>query len=198
MQNIFGPLKKEPRPGRKNAKNHKGHSLKQMKSVKNLKKGCGAKFIADMMHGNLARWLRIMGCDCIYGVDKDSEIIEISKKEDRTIITSDKGLAKSAENVIFIPNGTGLREALLKIVEASGIEVPSRPGMRCPICNGMLVEHSPGRYRCTNCGKEYWEGSHWRNIKKVLEFLRANAGQRNAVKQAKSKSQKKSKMDGSV
>jgi len=30
-------------------------------------------------------------------------------------------------------------------------------------------------YVCPSCGKVYWEGSHWRNIRRILEEARRRA-----------------------
>lgn len=57
------------------------------------------KFIADMMLGRLARWLRLYGYDTRYGVEDDDEIISIAKKEGRIILTRDFELVKKARKL---------------------------------------------------------------------------------------------------
>jgi uncharacterized protein with PIN domain len=48
------------------------------------------RFILDGMLGSLARWLRIIGYDTIYYVDKeDDELRDEAKKNNRTLITRD-------------------------------------------------------------------------------------------------------------
>ncbi|MFN4046405.1 MAG: Mut7-C RNAse domain-containing protein, partial [Acidilobaceae archaeon] len=46
-------------------------------------------------------------------------------------------------------------------------------------------------YLCTKCGKAYWEGSHWRNIRRVIDEARRFAEEyRKAYRLRKSKSKK--------
>ncbi len=55
------------------------------------------KFIADVMVGKLARWLRVLGLDVSYSNNyEDDEIIDIAESEDRVILTRDTGLAETA------------------------------------------------------------------------------------------------------
>src|SRR5215471_9774069 len=52
------------------------------------------KFVADVMVGKLARWLRVLGFDVAYSnVFEDNEIIGIARFENRIILTRDTGLA---------------------------------------------------------------------------------------------------------
>jgi uncharacterized protein with PIN domain len=47
---------------------------------------------------------------------------------------------------------------------------------RCTVCNDLLeeIESRQGqRWRCRECGKLYWQGGHWKGIKKRLEELRS-------------------------
>src|SRR5213592_1622854 len=51
------------------------------------------KFIADVMVGKLARWLRVLGFDVVYSNKyDDDEIIRIAEAENRIILTRDTGL----------------------------------------------------------------------------------------------------------
>jgi len=61
------------------------------------------KFLCDRMLGTLAKWLRIYGYDTFYadnGMD-DAKLLEMSKKENRILITRDKTLNQVArrENI---------------------------------------------------------------------------------------------------
>src|SRR5215831_881111 len=52
------------------------------------------KFIADVMVGKLARWLRILGFDVAYSNKfDDDELLRIAEEENRIILTRDRGLA---------------------------------------------------------------------------------------------------------
>jgi len=50
------------------------------------------KFICDQMLGTLAKWLRIMGYDTLYGDGDDSELIKMAVDEKRVLITRDREL----------------------------------------------------------------------------------------------------------
>ena len=54
------------------------------------------KFIADEMLGRLARWLRILGSDVLYLNASDDELLLITEKEKRTLLTRDINLFKKA------------------------------------------------------------------------------------------------------
>jgi len=51
------------------------------------------RFIADVMVGKLARWLRVLGFEVAYSNKyEDDEIIRIAEDENRVILTRDTGL----------------------------------------------------------------------------------------------------------
>lgn len=133
-------------------------------------------FIADVMLGRLARWLRLVGCDVLYDrLGEDSALLARALLEGRILLTRDVTLAKRAgENGYFVQT-EGFRAQFAEIVRNFGI-APDLKSEFCPECGGRTVEvsresvegevpeytlqtHEAFR-RCTNCGKIYWEGSH--------------------------------------
>jgi uncharacterized protein with PIN domain len=127
------------------------------------------------MLGSVARKLRIFGFDTIYLAHvEDSEILKIGIDQDRIILTADKEFFRrivklNAKGVLV--GGSNELEDLVHILEKNGIRSVNRVGTesRCSICNGMLakasaMDHSEF-FRCSNCGKFYWEGSHIRRIR---------------------------------
>jgi uncharacterized protein with PIN domain len=147
------------------------------------------RFVVDLMLGNLSRWLRILGYDTIYGIKDDDELLKVSEKQKRILITSDRNLARKAVDVVFIKNGLKIEEQLILLKKTLKLRIPKEPQLRCPECNTPLrkakkkeIEELKERikkenkkwkettnvYFCKNCKKFYWEGSHWRNIKKIL------------------------------
>lgn len=152
------------------------------------------KFIVDAMFGRLARWLRMSGYDALYEKDiTDAEMIETAKKEGRTIITRDRKFYQKAKKegakVIFLAGRDFLTN--LKLLEAEhGLEFRAEPSLaRCAICNGELerigaeearksiagFEFSPSElWKCSKCGKIYWEGAHWKNIESMVRKIKGD------------------------
>jgi len=150
------------------------------------------KFIVDCMHGKLARKMRIYGYDTAYDASlEDDTILEIARRERRTIITSDQNLIERALsqniNVVRAPLDSDLSR-MMKIFKTCGLKPKLKPeSSRCPICNSTLkkakkteVAGVPERilkkrrsfYKCPRCGKVYWKGSHWKRIMDFEETLK--------------------------
>ena len=145
------------------------------------------KFAVDEMLGTLARWLRIMGYDAVYEKDRDDDqIVEDTKTQDRALLTRDKELAtRSGESGLYIASDR-LEEQIRQVWRTYGLK-PDLDLARCTVCNGELEalaeEDAKGRvpegvflmnhefFRCRSCGKVYWRGTHWLNIKKRLAAL---------------------------
>jgi len=150
------------------------------------------KFIADMMLGRLARWLRLYGYDTLYGVEDDDEIIEIARREGRVILTRDSGLAERARKfglkVILL--GSNSLEGQVRELKRFGVEFQELfpPNARCPKCNGPIrpvpkeevKDKVPSKvyesydefYVCEDCGQIYWPGRQWKEMVKIDERLR--------------------------
>ena len=148
------------------------------------------RFVADTHLGKLARHLRMAGFDTLYGNDWDDDrIAAIARAERRTILTRDRGLLRRRD----VDRGYCVRavesEAQLgEVVERLQLEPLIHPFTRCRECNTLLEdlerdavrERVPQkvldlyeRYkRCPTCGRVYWEGTHYRRMRGVLERLR--------------------------
>ncbi|MDM7275161.1 MAG: Mut7-C RNAse domain-containing protein [Thermoprotei archaeon] len=171
------------------------------------------KFIVDTMLGDLARWLRILGYDTVYSrIYSDREVLELAFLGGRVLITRDGGLHRKAVKMgvkSVLVESTIIEERLAEASVKLGIDLIVNPEKsRCPECNGVLerVEDKslvkdrvpPNAlnsydvfYLCVKCGKAYWEGSHWRNIRKVIDEARRLAEEyRKAYRPRKIKSKK--------
>ncbi len=146
------------------------------------------KFLADEMLKKTARWMRLIGLDTAY-LERvsDAKVLEAAAKEERTVITKDGKLAGEAQkleiDVLLLPQD-GIEEDLKRILGNCGLKPAFPEKTRCPECNGKLKqkkleevegevpagsqESSERFWKCTSCGKVYWEGAHWENIKRVL------------------------------
>jgi uncharacterized protein len=145
------------------------------------------RFSADEMLGSLARWLRLMGYDTSYERDSDdSDILKRARLDDRTLLTRDKKLAERAKGRGMYLDALDPDDQIKQVILAFGLTFDEDLS-RCTACNGELVivgkeEASKGVpdgalrsneqfYRCRSCGKFYWKGSHWKNIRKKMETL---------------------------
>ncbi|HLH32791.1 MAG TPA: Mut7-C RNAse domain-containing protein [Terriglobia bacterium] len=139
------------------------------------------KFIADVMLGKLARWLRILGFDTAYSNKyDDDEVIRIANAENRVILTRDRGLAarRMHARCVLISSDhypQQVRE-VLKIFSLTEFDTFSR----CIECNTPLrnvnkeevfervppfVYLTQERFAsCPSCNRVYWRGTHTTSI----------------------------------
>ncbi len=143
------------------------------------------------MLGRVARVLRIMGFDTEFFRDEeDMRILARCLRERRILITADRELYRLAKGwglkvILTSPHRIDpwkFSEALLK---ALGIEDCKRPFVRCPRCNGELVEvdreelvgfvhpyvwNRKEKFAvCKECGQIYWEGTHVERMRRRLQ-----------------------------
>ena len=136
------------------------------------------KFIADVMLGRLAKWMRLLGFDVLYDrAISDNEIIRISLEQARVILTRDTGLVARplASNHVFI-NNDNVRQQLQQVLTTFHITSMPGPLTRCSVCNTLLLpvakqdvrdlvplyvyEKNNTFLRCESCRKIYWQGTH--------------------------------------
>lgn len=153
--------------------------------------GRNPKMIADAMLGEVTRWLRILGYDVLYSRNyTDYQVLSTAKRTGRVILTRDWGLhvkaGKRGVKSVYI-SSDNITERLAELVLKIGIKLNPDPSKsRCPECNAELIivkdkrrvkdRVPPGAYEkysifylCPRCGKVYWEGGHWRNIRRIVE-----------------------------
>jgi uncharacterized protein with PIN domain len=125
----------------------------------------------------LGRWLRLLGQDVAFPAgERDEDLQHQAEQERRTIITRDKRLSEICrkEGLPFILIRSSALSDQLREMAKEGVALQLDP-KRCTICNGLFeeIESRQGkRWRCQECGKLYWQGGHWKGIKKRLEELR--------------------------
>ena len=147
------------------------------------------KFIADVHLGKLTTYLRILGFDTFYSNNiSDTEIAECALKEGRTILTRDRGILKRK----IVTHGYYIRsrnpkEQLTEVVSRFNLINLINEFSLCTRCNEPLIpipkEKVSGKvppfvYKtyndysyCPKCGRVYWKGSHWENIKKLFKNI---------------------------
>ncbi|MFX1300072.1 MAG: Mut7-C RNAse domain-containing protein [Promethearchaeota archaeon] len=153
------------------------------------------RFILDGMLGSLARWLRLFGYDTLYcDTQSDDEILD--QIQDRVLLTRDIELISRARalGLKAMNPGEGAIETMLQsLQEELGVPFKEDPNRsRCPQCNtpvrlvpreevkcevpeGSFKRHDQF-WRCTNptCQKVYWQGRHWKRIRRTLNQLDSN------------------------
>ena len=152
------------------------------------------RFVLDVHLGRLAAYLRMLGFDTVYGnCSSDSELAQVSSEQRRVLLTRDRGLLKrSAVTHGYLVRQTGSRQQLAEILERFDLARSARPFTRCMACNGVLAQvptEQPrpllppraaascmGLRQCPQCGRTYWEGSHYRRMQRWVSELTANAG----------------------
>lgn len=149
------------------------------------------KFIADAMLGRLSKKLRLLGYDCTYFSNiEDDRLLSIADAEKRVILTKDVQLTLNAKKK-FLPfvciTGDGQIEQLYQInsiVELEKLKIESSSA-RCSSCNGKLegiqkssisdmvprgvLEINENFWKCADCKKIYWDGTHMKNLQKFVE-----------------------------
>jgi len=149
------------------------------------------KYLCDQMLGTLATWLRLIGFDTFFPNDKtsDDEILEISKKENRVLISRDKELIIRAKkrNIKNIQLETVDLDEQLEIVLKNDKIDEKKILSRCSICNTLVKEinkvdiedkipekvylYKEKFWICPKCNKIYWKGSHYNKILKKIKDI---------------------------
>jgi uncharacterized protein with PIN domain len=148
-----------------------------------------SRFIADAHLGGLAHLLRLLGFDTLYENGwHDGDIVRRAVDEGRIVLTRDRELLKRRD----LTHGCYVRALrpqpqLREIVERLDLARSARPFTRCLACNAPLapigkdqvlprlppkVSEQRERFTvCTGCKRVYWEGSHWRRMKALVDAL---------------------------
>ena len=145
------------------------------------------KFILDVHLGRLAKYLRLCGFDTTFSnLYDDREIIDTAASEKRIILTRDKQLLKDKR----VTHGYWIRsqnhnEQLREVFVRFDLKDRLALFSRCIRCNTILEEVSKekikarlqadtSRYfskfmRCPDCDRIFWEGSHYDNMKVIID-----------------------------
>jgi uncharacterized protein with PIN domain len=154
------------------------------------------RFVLDVHLGRLARYLRMLGFDTVYHNDaEDPELARVSRKEQRILLTRDVDLLKRSE----VTHGAWIRstdplEQLKEALERFQLQGSVQAFGRCTQCNDHLepvdkasIEHrlQPKTRRhyhefwmCRGCGRVYWKGSHFQHMRRIIEEVVPNQGDR--------------------
>jgi uncharacterized protein with PIN domain len=145
------------------------------------------QFIADNMLGKLAKWLRFLGYDILYPKTSDSALVQLSRAEDRMLLTRDKELVKRKNlKVLYIPSDK-LDEQLAQVINEFDLKITTKAFSRCPECNNLIKKIDKSEvmdkvpqgvyanqekfWLCTKCNRYYWHGTHYDKIKSKFDAL---------------------------
>lgn len=155
-------------------------------------------FVVDAMLGKLALWLRLTGNDTVYSPNiHDDELIAITEREDRVLLTADEELdqrAKTAGIESMLLRG-GVDERIARVFDKYNIPTEIDPSQsRCSKCNGTLSElrgeektaikelvpeqtynHYDLFWLCKRCNSVFFQGGQWKNMvsymKRITELV---------------------------
>jgi len=148
------------------------------------------KFVCDSHLGKLVRHLRLLGFDSVYKtVFPDTEIIQIGVRENRIILTRDKGILKNrAVQYGYWLRSVHPQKRLIEVVTRFRLSSKIRPFTLCLECNGRIKRIVKDRikeklpplvqkyYRlffiCEACRKIYWKGSHHHRMMRIIQSAR--------------------------
>lgn len=152
-----------------------------------------SRFIADAHLGGLARLLRLAGFDTLYRQDyQDQEIARISAIEGRIALTRDRELLKQRdiEYGCFVREQQPwlqLTEMLRRLQLTAAVQAftlclecnaPLRPVERAAVLDCLPPAVQAGQQhftRCAQCGRIYWQGSHWKRMRDRLDAALASS-----------------------
>lgn len=145
------------------------------------------RFVVDVNLGRLAGYLRMTGFDTSYRNDADdASLVAISHREHRILLTRDRQLLKHGDvsHGYYVRHrhpAQQLREILRRFDLCNSLDPFSRC-LRCnrrlkPAAKSTVQDRIPPRtrrcydrfWRCTGCHRIYWEGSHYRRMRALID-----------------------------
>ena len=157
------------------------------------------RFAADGMLQSLATWLRLLGYDCIAGKELfGRRLVEQSVAQNRVYLTRNSRLSDNLPHQLLerckfsIVASERLPDQLREVVVRYSLQAGQHVFTRCTECNVPLrrvdraealgqvppdvAESEKEFWRCQQCGKTFWRGSHVRDSLQRLERWLKPAG----------------------
>jgi uncharacterized protein with PIN domain len=150
------------------------------------------QFVVDTHLGQLARYLRLLGFDALYGEDDDEKLAQIGHEEGRVLLTRDRRLLMRKLVIygycLLTRESDRQLQAVLQRFDLTGY---IEPWHRCLRCNGYLqpvaketvldrLEPKTKKYYhefhiCQDCQQIYWKGSHYEPLQKLIDRITLEA-----------------------
>jgi uncharacterized protein with PIN domain len=146
------------------------------------------KFAADRMLGRLARWLRVLGVDVIYGRHLSGYgLIHAARQEGRLILTRDRRLKQKQPPKYILVESDQYAEQLRQVIRECGLNVGAALFSRCLECNSVLQPREKSSvesvvppyvfatqehfFWCPQCRRVYWPATHHQRMLDELRKL---------------------------
>lgn len=147
------------------------------------------RFLATKELGRLSKWLRILGYDCEYFTEDNMVSLTIkSLQEDRVILTRNTRLSEKAGFRVMHIKSDLVKEQLRQVLDELKLKISDEEMFtRCVICNVLLgdigkekakdkvppfvYETHEDFVRCVKCGRVYWHGTHWGNVREYVNGI---------------------------
>lgn len=148
------------------------------------------RFVLDVHLGKLATYLRLLGFDTLYRNNyHDEELAQISRQEQRILLTQDRGLLKrSIVTYGYVVRSDDPEQQLVEIFQRFQLYALIAPFQRCPRCNGELalvektaIQNQIPYYtrlyydhfaQCQSCHQIYWKGAHYQRIQSLMNWVK--------------------------
>lgn len=154
------------------------------------------RFVVDKMLGRLARWLRLLGYDVLYGPNFSGRgMAEAARRDRRIALTRDRRWLRDPDRPtsLFVRDDR-VRDQLRQVVDELGLDPWSGLFRRCVECNGevedvgreaaagrvpaYVLETQPSFRRCRGCGHLYWHATHVARVHDELRRMGFEPGAR--------------------
>jgi uncharacterized protein with PIN domain len=144
------------------------------------------KFAADRMLGKLAKWLRVLGCDVIYGPHLTGYgLIRAARAEQRKILTRDRRLKQKQPPPFIFIESDHHRDQLRQVIRSCGIELAGNKLLsRClkdntalqrmpketvePLVPAYVFATQENFSWCSRCRRVYWPATHQQKMVEEL------------------------------
>ena len=157
------------------------------------------RFVLDVHLQKLARRLRLLGFDVDFSPCRDDDqLAEIAAAGERILLSRDRQLMmrRKVARGLYVRN-TDPELQVEEILDRLDLRSLCRPFTRCIECNGAIAAFDPGApgsaedaagipegvrswcseyFRCRDCGRIYWKGSHYEKLRKRVEKILPGAG----------------------
>ncbi len=147
------------------------------------------KFVLDVHLGKLANFLRMLGFDTLYrNHADDDELAEISSREERILLSRDRGLFKRSIVIYgYYVRETNPEKQLEEVLRRFNFMDKIQPFRVCINCNtnlepvaketviDLIPPKARERYdtfsRCPSCSQIFWKGTHYEKMQKFIADL---------------------------